>query len=327
VIRERELDYAPLAGKPGPGTTLRAVGRNPLMVVAGTIGTLMVLVCGAVIAGMVATGNIDGGGMAVCLMFLVGGLYCWVDIWAKAGGDSSLAAFAARNDLDLVGTSAADYAGSDFRYGTHAVHQSVRTREERFVEVGDRFPVENVRHSHEERRPELFLRARLSGPVPAGTSGARLVDDDLDGVLARLAGSYRVEVTGDELTVLGERPLAPSQPERVREAFEVVDELAARAEERVVSRSTPSATPSGIPVPAAAPRRRGRGRPFGPVRTVLATLGLLVGAALGIAIVMSILDDSLRGDRSAAQVVVSLLIVVMFAVVGGFIRWLLRSRD
>jgi hypothetical protein len=193
------------------------------------------------------------------------------------------------------------------------------------VEVGDRFPT-TTPSADSINTAEVYLRWRLAARQWAPVDGAALVGD-LDERLRRFAGEWTVDVTYDEVTITGSRPLHAEQEGRVEEAFALVDTLALRAAALLggpvgTSRSRARATEdlSGIEV-APAPRAAEPGRPRSAVWTVLLTLAMLVVVPLGFALVMSQVDDGLRGNALGATVVVALFIALVLAVV----RLLIRS--
>ena len=165
MTRTRDLDFTPLTRRTGFTARLRAAIATPRMVIAGTVGMLLVVVPAGVLVGLVATGNAsDVGGLVLLAMLLAGGVYVMVDILMQSGGASALRDFAGANDLVLVdSTLAPHYGGSLFADESHAVGQSVRTQGEPFVEVGERFPTAVPAGSRRPSRPQLFLQSRLSG--------------------------------------------------------------------------------------------------------------------------------------------------------------------
>ncbi|MCE1180410.1 MAG: hypothetical protein LWW86_15455 [Micrococcales bacterium] len=228
-------------------------------------------------------------------------------------------------DRDLAETR---YAGSLFAHKQCAVLGSVRTREAAFVEVGDRMSLEPVRDRREQRQPEVFLRARLAGEAMGDGSH---IPAELDERIRHFAGPYWVEVWRDEVTLLGQRPLDPGSPDRVREAFALAEALAQWADSTFLGAQPPVAlAPIGQP-PADGPDSSRPGHPGVAARqaltTVLATLGLLVGGSLAFAIVMSFLGDHLRGDRAMSRLVVGILIALTMVAVSLFLRWVLSRRE
>jgi hypothetical protein len=213
-----------------------------------------------------------------------------------------------------------DYAGSHFADESHVVNHSVRTKRIEFVEVGDRFPTGPPPRTYEPHRPQLFLRARLPGPVTCDPVEAGLVPRQLDEALAGFAGPYLLEVSGDELTVFGSRGLEAERAGRVEEAFALTDELVAHVGARAIPtprESDPPSSEESLPV--------GSGT-RGPLLVVGWTLALLIGVPLAIAVVMSTLDDFLLGDEPAARAVVSLIVLAVSVVVAWGVRTALTPR-
>ncbi len=327
----RDLDYSPLRR----GATLRALlgaaRSSNLLVMAGTVGVLLVLVPLVVFVALVATGNAtDVGGLVVLAMCFGGG--CWVlfDLGRRSVGADAFESFARANDLTLVRASTVQhYAGSVFADGSFAVDQSVRTADRTFVEVGDRFPTTaasfELHGHHRPNRLELFLRARLSRSPAGSVDDIELISPDLlpaalHDELSRFAGAYRIEVSGDELTLFGTRGLEVRSPARVREAFDLLDAL--------LTELDPTRGPSsGAPAPEGGPGRPAPdGGTPGPLRVVAWTLALVVVGPIAIAIVFSVLDDHLRGNRGVARLAVGALVVVVLAVVGRVVRAALTPR-
>jgi hypothetical protein len=298
---------------------LEAITSNNLWVVAGTVGVLLLVVPVVIGAVLLVTGNgADPGGLMMIVFLLACGAMVMGDLLRKSGPSAGLAAFAAANDLELVrGTTARHYAGSVFAAGQHAVHQSVRTRGDAFLEVGESIPT-TIPADRRPNQPVLFLRARLAGPTAADPDNT-LVTPELERRLTGIAGPYRVEVAGDELTLLGSRPL-DSRPRHVEEAFELAATLAARADAHPADTSAPAETTlSGIPLPNPSPRPASSGRTRRPLIVVGWTLAVLVLGPLAIAVVMSILDDHLRGAVEA-RLVVSIIVVVTLLLVARLVR-------
>lgn len=334
----RDLDYAPLAGGRGLATRLRAAGTNNLMVMAGTVGVLLVIVPVVVAVALFATGNAtDVGGVALLAMLLAGGVYVLVDVLRKSGPAASLDDFARANDLTLVrGAIVPHYAGSRFADRSRAVHRSVRTQEEQFVEVGDSFPTHVPPGARRPNQPALFLRARLAGRAADDPHDVGLITRELGEALEQLAGSFEIEVAGDELTVFGSRELHPDRPGRVETAFALLDTLVARANATLVHEPGPAGRPdaaapsggptsSGIPVPAVPRPPAPQGRTRGPLATVAWTLALVISGAFAIAVVMSLLDDHLRG-AVATRLVVAVIVLMAIALVARVGRAMLSPR-
>ena len=271
---------------------------------AGTLGVLLVIVPLSALIGPVATGNAtDAGGLAVLAMCVGGGVYALFDVLRQSGGGGALDAFARANDLVLIrGSLVPHYDGSLFADESHAVDQSVRTKDELFVEVGDRFSTTAPAGSVQPNRPQLFLRARLAGPTTRDPR--ELVTPALHEALSRFAGAYTLEVSGDELTVFGTDGLEVERRGRVQEAFALIDELAARLNDAIVPtqqhgavEAAPASALSGFTVPVATRPAPRQGSPRRPGTIVVWTLALVIGVAVVIAIIMSILDDHLREGR------------------------------
>jgi hypothetical protein len=307
---------------------LRAASGNNLMVMGGTVGVLLVIVPLSVLIGLIATGNAtDVGGLLVLGMCFCGGVYVLVDILRKSGGGGALESFARANDLVLVrGSMVPHYGGSLFEDESHAVYQSVRTKDEFFVEVGERFPTTAPRSSAHPNRPQVFLRARLAGR--ATRNPRELVTPALRGALSRFAGAYTLEVSGDELTLFGSDGLEVERPGRLREAFVLIDELVARANAELVPAPGAGAasSSSGFRIPVAPRPEPRQGSPRRP-RTIIGwTLGLVVGGAILIAIIMSTLDDHLRGNERVARLVVSLIVGAAVAAVARVAKAAMTAR-
>lgn len=314
MTRNRNLDYAPLARRGGLGPRLRAASTSNLLVIGGTVAILLLIVPVVVLIGLLATGNAtDIGGLVVLAMCFAGGVYAVFDVLRKGGRVDAFDGFARANDLTLVrGSTAPHYAGSLFADESYAVYQSVRTRDDAFVEVGERFPTSTPAGASQPNRPELFLRARLAGPATHDPAERELVTPELHEALSRFAGPYAIEVSGDELTLFGSRELDVVRPGRVEEAFALIDELVTRADAALVPTRTRPEPP--------------RGRLPGPLTVVGWTLALVVVVPLVIAIVMSILDDHLRGAGSAARLVVSLIVLATLAVVARVVKAAVTPR-
>jgi hypothetical protein len=318
VTPSRDLDFTPLARSMGLGARLKTAAADHRLVIAGTIGVLLLVVSMAVLVGLLATGNAtDVGGLLVLVMCLGAGAYVLFDVLRQSGGAGTFGEFARANDLLMVrGSMVPHYGGSLFADGTHAVLHSVRTRDELFVEVGDRFPT-TAPERRSPNQPRLFLRTRLPGRVTGPASEA--VSPALRDALRRFAGDYLLEGSGDELTVFGSRALEPGRPGRVQEAFVLVEELAAQVT-ATVDPGSGSRTPAGVrPEPLAGRRPR-------PLAVAGWTLALVVGGPVAIAIVMSTLDEHLRGNEGAARVVVSLIILVVLAAVGRLLKAAMTVR-
>lgn len=322
------FDEGPLHSRGGVASRLRVIASDNLALLGATIGVLLVVVPLAVLVGLVATGNTgDTGALALIAMLVAGGLWTLVDVMRRAGTSSAVERFALVNGLDLIlSTSGTRYAGSLFADGSHVVHQALRTRNGRFVEVGDMFRVAaplgaaagavlpGQAATSTAPPPRLFLRARLAGHVRRTPADVELVTPELDAALSSFAGTHAIEVSGEELTVFGSRPLDPTGPGRIAEGFALAEALVGRADELLVDQ--PSWRADGVDV---VPDGR-RGRPWTPVRTVGALLAMLVVVPVLVAVVMSILDDGLRGNEPAARLVVGVLVLAIVLVVGAVVR-------
>lgn len=323
----RDLDYTPLGRGSGIRNRLRAIGGNNLWVVAGAIGVLLVVVPVVIAIALLATGNPSPDGLLMLLFLLVCGVLVLGDLLRKAGPAAGLEAFAAANSLELVrGTTARHYAGDVFASEQYAVHQSVRTRGETFVEVGECTPTTLPPDARRPNQSALFLRARLTGHT--GAEPDQLVTPELHRQLTRLAGPYRVEVAGDELTVLGSRPLDPQRPGRLEEAFALAGTLVSRADAHPADATTPgSPTLSGIPLPTPSRPLEAAGKPPRPLAVLGWGMAALVAGSLAIAIVMSVVDDHLRGREVEARLVVSIIVVVTLLLVARLVRAAVSPRS
>ncbi|GGF45986.1 hypothetical protein GCM10011519_19820 [Marmoricola endophyticus] len=319
TVMPRPLRLEPLRTSSGVLDRLRALGGSPLMTFSAVLLVLMVVAFAGVLAFVVAGGHADES-VTFWLMpafFVVVGCWGLTSIWRTVGEAGSLTRFARENHLlTVAGTLAPDYAGSLFATRVAAVDRSVRTRGRDFVEVGDRFPVAGrLRLDALTTAPgalaerELFLRARLAGGAAGDRALGARVPADLAQRLRRFAGErYRVELAADELTVFGSEPLGIDHPVRMREAFDLIDALAAAnsAEQASTLDTTPTSTP------------RGRG----PLRVVLGVVAMLVVVPIGFAVVMSA-ADALLGHGSLAGALVLALVAVIAIVVGLVVRHLL----
>ncbi|MFC0674986.1 hypothetical protein [Brachybacterium hainanense] len=326
----RSLDVSALRRGGGPRTRMHVLRTNPQLVVAATITAALILVSAiALVAVPLAEGPADPGLLAFLCMLLLMGLALLVSVVRRTGSTGGLAVFAQVNDLDFQqSVQARDYASARFRSGSWIVQQSVRTREERFVEIGDAWPMSPDMPVRAQRRSELFVRIRLSRPVREEARAdprTGFVTPEVDEALRGFAGAYVLEAEGAELTLWGRRPLDPSRPERVEEAFFLADALAARAEELLVDRSAPPATPWGTSLLNEADARSPR-RGASALRVVAVVLGLLILLPVGIALVMSVLDDHLRGNATAARIVVAVIVLIVGQIVVRAIRRLTARR-
>lgn len=333
-MQSDHLDYTPLTQRVGLRSRLRTLAGDNLMVMGMTVGVLLTAGPLAVFLIQVVTGNLGGFGW-FCIGFLFPcGVWVLGSGLYQAGKGGAVAAFARANGLRLVqGSAATSYAGSFFADGTHVVRQSVRTRDETFVEVGDRWPVTTPKLrtnsvtdtvQAEVRTPELFLRVRLSGRVSPGGSAAEVVTTALDAELRQLAGAYTIEVTDRELTVFGTRELELTDADRMKQALGLAERLAEAAEAELVG-DAPEPTASGIPIPEVGTRSSG-GRMMGAVKVVGITIALFIIAPLVFAAVMSVADDNLRGRGGVAQVVVYLAVMALVGVVGWVVRLITRPQ-
>lgn len=319
------LDLSPLGRGAGVRARLRSLGASPLLLVGATIGVLLLVVPTiALLAVVLGTGATDWGLVAFMAMLIASGVWVVVDVLRKAGTGSRLLAFARANDLELTRSLAArEYAGRRFRSGERIILHSLRTRTVPALEVGDTWPTRRVRvrvrssgtvSAANAPQAEGFLRVVLPGRGHAGheVPGPFPMSSELDAALGELLGPYSLEVHDGELTVMGSLPLAPSRPERVTAAFDLAAALARRA-------GAAATTPAG-----AAPRGTGR-RSRHPLVIIGAVLAMLVVVPVAFAIVMSVLDDHIRGEAEA-RAVVGLLIVVITAIVAFVIRWATSRR-
>jgi len=324
VTAHPDLDYASLTRRGGVRGRLRAASTNNYLVMGGTMGALLVLVTTVVLIGLLATSNAtDVGGLVVLAMCFGGGVYVLIGVLREGGRANAFGAFATANDLTLVrGSRVPHYAGSLFADESHAVHQSVRTKVDDFLEVGERFPTTSPGSSRQPNRTELFLRARLTGQATRAPHEHELIDPELHEALSRFAGPYAIEMSGDELTVFGSHELDVVRPGRVKEAFTLINELVNRANATLVASPRPAGpstvtrpTPSGIPIPPPTRPQATTVAPRRPLTVIGWTLTLLIGGPILIAIIMSALDDHLPRTDTAARVVVSLMIVATIAVI------------
>lgn len=322
----RSLDYTPLTGRVGLRGRLRALSGDNLLVMGMTIGVILAAGGLAGFLGQHVSGRIDDFGW-FCLGFAVP---CGVGVMAsallQAGKGGAIAAFARANDLQLTeATMARSYAGSCFADGSHLVRQSVRTRGEAFIEVGDRWPVTAAKGAISSaidtgqavpHQAMLFLRIRRAG-VPSRRRSGELITSAIDDELRRLAGSYSVEISRRELTVFGSLPLKATKDGRMERAIALADTLAeafgAVEGVRVVS--------SEAPVP-----EERDGRPMGAVKVVGVSMALFVIGPIVIALPMSLLDGALRGRTALATVAVVGLVAVVTLVVTAVVRRITTPR-
>lgn len=322
----RDLDYGPLTRRVGLRDRLRTIRTDNVMVIGTTVVALLVVIPPTVLVTLLVTGNAtDSGGVALLVLLTAGGIYAAYDVARQAGGSSALLRFAEVNDLVPVsGTIVTHYAGSLFADGSHTIRQGIRTRDERFVEIGDRFPTTGPRNRGAANRAEVYLRLRLTAPVTRTPYDVELVTPDLHEALTRFAGHYAVEASGRELTLFGTHSLAAGEEGRVREAFELADALMARTAVLAPTSAAPVAaqqTTSGIPVPALPGPRPAAGRRPSALKVVGWTLALMVVGPLAITVFMTSVDDYLRAEAPwAIPLVVGLLIAAVLAVVQRMVK-------
>lgn len=325
-----DLDFTPLTGWVGPWTRLRALAGQPTLVIPATIAGLMLAGAIAALVTFVVVGfdHVAASGYLFALVPLAGALWLGLDLWVSTGATGAFARFARVNGLvHLAGITVPHYASRVFAGGSHLVAAAVRTRDATFLEVGDRFPTTvPFRGDATYAEPALYLRARLSGRAGTAPYGVPLVTPELEEELTALAGEHTVEVTGDELTVLGSSPLGPTGPGRVERAFDLVDALAARADQLLVRLADEGPTASGVPIPELAPPEVVEGRPASALTVVVLTLALVTVLPLGLALVMSQVGGSLRGHEGAATLAVGAFVALCFALVALLIRTVSRPR-
>lgn len=330
----RDLDYAPLTGRLGLGARLRAMAGDNVKLVGVTVLALVTFGFGVAFVVAVITGGLFSGVGLFAGVFLLGCLLGWGTELGKAGHDGRLAAFARANRLELTsGESAEHYLGSLFADGSHIVRVSVRTQGESFVEIGERWPVTAPRTfgvsvtnqvSAQVRTPELFLRARLRAPLPTGVTADQLVSSELDADLTEFAGRCTVELSGREMTVLGSRELDPTKPERMREAFGLIGRLVDAAEAARIDGGSGRPAPSGVA--ERKPPEEPRGRKLRAPAVIGLTVALIIVVPVFLALVMSVIDDELRGHRGVATIVVGLIVMLAATVVAWFVRLVSRRR-
>lgn len=347
----RTFDYSALSRAGGLGARLRALAGSPMLLVGATVVVLLVLATGAGLVGvLVLDPDPDGGMLAFLGLFFVAGLVAFVDVLRKTGGSAGLEAFAAANGLALTRSlTVRHYGAHAFRSGSRIVRESVRTREPRFVEVGDAWPMGPLRLStsaatgvsaSDQRSSEAFVRVKLSGPVRRQVvhdgRGEPLTQDDpaepfltpaMDRDLRDFAGPYVLEATGTELTLIGARPLHPDRRERLQRAFVLADALASRAEALLVDPATAPAAaswsaetspPGGRPTSGPRTRR--------PLAVIGATVALLVVVPVAFAVVMSMIDGQLQGNRPLALLVVGAAVVALTRIAWLVVRHLTTPR-
>ncbi|ROR90276.1 hypothetical protein [Nocardioides aurantiacus] len=331
----RDLDYAPLTGRPGLLPRLRAVRASNIWVYSMTVGLVILLLPLTVVVGLVPLYETDPGFQVMMWAVAALGAYAVGAVLWQVRGESLLPAFAQTNRLDLTqGVSAQHYAGSRFADGSLMVLRSVRIREAGFLEVGDTFSAATPRRSSPTSGAtgapdvEVFLRVGLAGRVSQRSEGVDLLDAPLHERITRWAGTYAVECSDREVTLHGSRGLAAHDPARVREGFELARVLRDRADELLVvgPGDVPAApTPSGIPVPVRERRTALAGRPMRPAVVVVATLGFLVVVPVLIAVAMSLVEQ-LSGAPWVASIVLGLVIAAAVAVAGALVRGVTRPR-
>ena len=324
----RDFDYSALSGRVRLRARLKAIAANNVTVIGATMAFLTTFISLAVLVILVALGNPDGGALACSVLFLGGGSCAMFDVLYGSGDASSFGDFARANGLEPIsGVTATHYAGRLFADGSHLVMHAARTRDEAFVEVGDRFPTTAPTSTEDANEPELYFRARLSGKATSLRRWESWVPLELDERLATFAGPYEVETYRDELTLYGTRRLAVREPGRVQEAFALVGTLAALADDVLVrpQATAPKAggveqTSSGIPRPATGREPVPTGRPLSAVWVVIWTLALLIVCTAAFAVGGAMLGDSLRGNEAGATLLVGLVSTVIVAAIGFFIR-------
>lgn len=317
-----QLDLSPLEGGGGVRARLRSLGSEPRLVVGTTLGAVILLLplIGILVA-VLGTGT-DWGFVGTMTLLAACGAWGLIDVLRTAGTGAGLESFAEANDLELTRSLAArDYTGSRFRSGERIILRSLRTRTSPALEVSDTWPTERIRYrvrssgavtAANAPQAEGFLRVVLPPGAPPSAEEFPMTPQ-LDDALWRLLGPYGLEVHDGEITVMGSHPLEPERPEQVTAAFELAAALAQLA----------PASRGAVPdAPAAEPARPESGRRTRhPLAIVAAVLAMFIGGSVGFALVMSSLENRLRGDESAAGAVIGVLILAISALVVFVLRW------
>lgn len=330
-----DLDYGPLARRTGLHAALRGLAANPLLLIGTTVALLLSVLAAALGVGLlVGDDDPDVALVAVSLFFAAAGACAVAGGVGRARDGASLEAFATANGLtSLHGSPADDYAGLAFAGGALVVHVGVRTPGAAFCEVGDCHDVSRVRGDEDHRAPTLYLRVRTVGFLRPDQDAATLLGDALLEDLTAAAGPTTVELAPREVTVIGSRPLGPPTPRRVREVLGLAERVAARAEavarpprRRRGGRGGPEGdTPSGVPVPAP-PSASVPGPRLRPVTIVLATVVVVLGLPLGLAVLMSALEPRTVTDPWVGAVVAVALIGGICVVVTALVRLAVTHR-
>jgi len=82
----------------------------------------------------------------------------------------------------------------------------------------------------------------------------------------------------------------------------------------------PQSGPAAVSGPPTSHRQPSRGGQRGALTVVAWALTAIVGGSLGIAVLMSILDDHVRGSRSEAAMVAVVVVVVAVVLVSRMVR-------
>lgn len=296
---------------------MRAVGASPRLTMGLTVSLLLLLVPLVALVIMAAVGNRDGVAYALVGLVAACGVYATYDGWRQSAQAAGLAEFARVNGLRYVRSSmASQYAGSLFAQERVAVSEAVRTSDRHFIEIGDMWEV-TAPGPRRVRQPLVYLRIRLRGPIDLRTG----LPSVLDARLQEFAGDHVVEFARGELTVFGSRPLQANRTGRVREAFALAEEIAALASTQDVPFAVALATPHKAEFDPGTSTRR-----FGPLKVVLITLALLIFGPLVIALILSSLEDELRGNRGAAQLVVGVVVAGALLFIGWLVRFMTRRN-
>lgn len=331
------FDLAPLERGAGLRERLRALAASPLLLVASTIGVLLLLVplIGVPVA-LLRPGPADPGVLLFFAFLAVCAVMVLVDGLRKAGTGAGLEGFARANGLELTRSLAArEYAGRRFRSGERIVLHSLRTRTVPTLEVGDSWPMERLQvhvsdagavSTANAPAAEGFLRVVLHSPDHPGPTRSPMTTQ-LDAALVGLLGPYRLELGGGELTVMGSVPLEPARPERVTAAFELAAALARQASAvrgagmvAAAGQAVPATPAGGHPQPGSDRRARRT------LAVIGAVLAMMVVVPTLFAVVMSVLDDHLPSGEGAARAVIAMLLIGITAVVSLVIRWTTAGR-